>query len=159
MLERYVVTEELLAANPRHAAVVWMRTGARRDGTLVAQEAEVVFNGGAYAGFKPRSFLVGAASAGGPYRIPHTRITARTVYTNRVPCGHMRGPGEAQTLFTLESQLDLLALELRIDPAEFRRRNVVREGDATAVGHVFADVYAVETLDAALDASGSSAMV
>ena len=146
-------TEELLAANPRHSAVVWMRTGARRDGTLVAQEAEIVFNGGAYAGFKPRSFLVGAASAGGPYRIPHTRITARTVYTNRVPCGHMRGPGEAQTLFALESQLDLLALELGIDPAEFRRRNVVREGDATAVGHVFVDVHAVETLDAALDAS------
>ena len=146
--------EELLAANPRHSAVVWMRTGARRDGTLVAQEAEVIFNGGAYAGFKPRSFLVGAVSAAGPYRIPHTRITARTVYTNRVPCGHMRGPGEAQTLFALESQLDLLALELGIDPAEFRRRNVVREGDTTAAGHVFADVHAVETLDAALDASG-----
>jgi carbon-monoxide dehydrogenase large subunit len=146
--------EEFSAANPRHSAVVWMRTGARRDGTMVAQEAEVVFNGGAYAGFKPRSFLVGAASAGGPYRIPHTRITARQVYTNRVPCGHMRGPGEAQTLFALESQMDMLAGELGMDPAELRRRNVVREGDATAVGHVFEDVRAAETLDAALDASG-----
>jgi CO/xanthine dehydrogenase Mo-binding subunit len=147
-------TEELLAANPRHSAVVWMRTGARHDGTLVAQETEVVFNGGAYAGFKPRSFLVGAASAGGPYRIPHTRITARTVYTNRVPCGHMRGPGEAQTLFALESQLDLLALKLEMDPAQLRRLNLVREGDATAVGHVFKDVHAIETLEAALDAAG-----
>jgi len=146
--------EELLAANPRHSAVVHMRTGARRDGTIVAQEANVVFNGGAYAGFKPRSFLVGAVSAGGPYRIPHTRITAYQVYTNRVPCGHMRGPGEAQTLFALESQMDMLAQELGIDPADLRRHNVVRERDATAIGHVFEDVRAVETLDAALAASG-----
>ena len=145
--------EELLAANPRHSAVVWMRTGARRDGSIVAQEAEVVFNGGAYAGFKPRSFLVGAASAGGPYRIPYARVTARTVYTNRVPCGHMRGPGEAQALFALESQLDILAAKLGMGPAQLRRQNMVREGDATALGHVYEDVRAVETLDAALNAS------
>jgi CO/xanthine dehydrogenase Mo-binding subunit len=151
--------EELLAANPRHSAVVWMRTGARRDGTIVAQEATAVFNGGAYAGFKPRSFLVGAAAAGGPYRISHTRITAHTVYTNRVPCGHMRGPGEAQTMFALESQLDMLAVELGMDPAQLRRHNVVREGDATALGHVYQDVRAVETLDAALDASDYATVV
>ena len=147
-------TEEFLAANPRHEATVHMRTGALRDGTLVAHEADLVFNSGAYGGFKPRSFLVGSANAGGPYRIPHTRITASQVYTNRVPCGHMRGPGEAQALFALESQLDMLAQALGMDPADLRRQNVVREGDATAIGHRYHGVKAVETLDAALDASG-----
>jgi carbon-monoxide dehydrogenase large subunit len=146
--------EEFLAANPRHSARIHMRTGALLDGTLTAQEVDVVFNSGAYGGFKPRSFLVGAAAAGGPYRIPHTRITAHQVYTNRVPCGHMRGPGEAQTMFALESQLDLLAREIGMDPAQLRRRNVVREGDATAIGHRYAEIRAEETLDAALEAVG-----
>ena len=143
--------EEFLAANPRHSARILMRTGALLDGTLTAQEVDVVFNSGAYGGFKPRSFLVGAAAAGGPYRIPHTRITAHQVYTNRVPCGHMRGPGEAQTMFALESQLDLLARKIGMDPAELRRRNVVREGDATAIGHRYQEIRAQETLDAVLE--------
>jgi CO/xanthine dehydrogenase Mo-binding subunit len=71
----------------------------------------------------------------------------------------MRGPGEAQTMFALESQLDMLAVELGMDPAQLRRHNVVREGDATALGHVYQDVRAVETLDAALDASDYATVV
>lgn len=143
-------SEEFLAANPRHSARISMRTGVKFDGTIVAHEADVVFNSGAYAGFKPRSFLVGTASAGGPYRIPHTAITAYQVYTNRVPCGHMRGPGEAQTLFALECQMDLIANELGISASEFRRLNLVRPGQITAIGHRFDEIRAVETLDLAL---------
>ena len=146
--------EELQAANPRHPASVRMRTGVRRDGTIVAHEAELIFNSGAYAGFIPQGFVPGASTAGGPYKIPNTRITSSHVYTNNVPRGFMRGPGRQQATFAMESQLDCVAQAIGMDPAEIRRRNAVREGDETAIGERFVDVKAVETLEAAVAASG-----
>ena len=63
------------------------------------------------------------------YRVPHVRIEARTVYTNTVPAGHVRSPGEVQALFAGESQLDIIARALGVDPLEFRIRNAVRPGE------------------------------
>src|SRR5262249_23063966 len=91
-------TEELIAANPRHASVIRLRTGLTADHRMCAHQAEIYFNSGAYGGFKPTAIvnLFGAAEAGGVYRIPHVRIDAYSVYTNQVPCGHMRSPGDPQ---------------------------------------------------------------
>ena len=99
-------TEELQAANPRHGGEVTIRAGVKQDGTLVAWRAEAYWNSGAYGGFKPvpTANLVGAQHlAGGPYRIPHVRIDSWQVYTNSVPGGHYRAPGEPQSIFAAES--------------------------------------------------------
>lgn len=124
-------TEELLAGVPRHAAAITIKSGLTRDGRLVARHARLVFNSGAYGGHKPhpRSNLSGAESACGTYRIPHTLVESYCVYTNQVPCGHMRSPGSVQAVFAVESHTDMLAERLGLDPLEFRRLNVVEPSD------------------------------
>ncbi|MCH8847540.1 MAG: xanthine dehydrogenase family protein molybdopterin-binding subunit [Chloroflexi bacterium] len=146
-------TEEFMAANPRHPAVLRVRTGVMRDGTIVAHEADIVFDSGAYAGFLPGGFLPGARAATGPYRIPNARITASHVYTNNVPRGYMRGPGRVQAVFSIESQMDCVAEAIGMDPLELRAKNLVRDGDATGVGDRFHHVRGVETLEAAAAAA------
>ena len=147
--------EEFTAGNPRHSAVVNLKTGVMMDGTLVAHKAKVIFNSGAYGGFKPTPGvnLGGASKAGGPYRIPHTDIEAVHVYTNTVPGGFMRAPGEPQTLFASESHMDCIASKLQMDPAEFRLKNLVNDGDKTSIGTIYKAVRAKETLEAALTAA------
>ena len=147
-------TEEFMAANPRHASRITVRTGVKRDGAIVAHDVRVVFDSGAYAGYKPAGHLMGVAGAGGPYRVANTRVTEYMVYTNNPPCGHMRGPGEPQGLWALESQIDEIAEALAIDPVEFRLMNLAGDGEATALGHVFPENRAADTLRAAIGASG-----
>ncbi len=148
--------EELTAGNPRHASTIRMRTGVKRDGTLVAHDARIYFNSGAYGGFKPVPGvnLPGAEHAGGPYRIPHARIEALQVYTNTIPGGFFRGPGAVQTLFALESQMDIIARKLGMDPVDFRLRNLLQERERTAAGHVLPMMQSRETVEAALRAAG-----
>jgi CO/xanthine dehydrogenase Mo-binding subunit len=134
--------EELSAGNPRHPATIRIKSGVKADGTLWAREVKLVFNSGAYAAFKPNATinLPGARHATGAYRIPHATIDAISVYTNAVPSGHMRGPGDPQVYFAVESHTDYIARKLDIDPLEFRRRNVLRAGDLLPAGeHVDTD--------------------
>ncbi|MQF86441.1 MAG: xanthine dehydrogenase family protein molybdopterin-binding subunit [SAR202 cluster bacterium] len=146
-------SEDLTSGNPRHASRVKMRTGVKKDGTIVAHEALVQYDSGAYAGFKPGGHLQGASAAAGPYKIPNTKIIEHQIYTNNVPCGFMRGPGEPQAMFAIESQMDCLAEKLGISPVDFRRQNLVTEGDEDSLGTVFEGVRSIETLDSALKAS------
>ena len=147
--------EELAAGNPRHASVSKLRTGVKRDGTIVAHEARILFDSGAYGGFKPVPGvnLPGAAHAAGPYRIPNAFIEAVHVYTNAVPGGFYRGPGAVQANFAIESHIDVIAAQLGIDPIELRRRNLVAPGDMTAVGHYAPVMNPIGTLDGALKTS------
>jgi len=153
MVMRY--TEELMAGNPRHPSVITIRSGVTKDGRLVARRVTALFNSGAYAAFKPApSVNLGGASMGaGVYRIPHLIIESSCVYTNNIPCGHARSPGEPQMLFAEESHMDMIARELSLDPAEFRRRNLLQDGDVLPNGHHLEHVRAKETLEAALQAS------
>ena len=146
--------QELMAANPRHPATMTIRSGVKRDGTLVARQARVVFDSGAYGAFKPTVYLRGADHLCGVYRIPHARIDSYMVYTNNVPKGHMRSPAKPQVVFAVESHTDLIARELGMDPYQFRQKNLLREGDASPVGHVWQDIRAEETLRRAADAVG-----
>ena len=148
--------EEFTSGNPRHAAVIQLKTGVMRDGTLVAQESHVYFNSGAYGGFKPAPGvnLGGAAKAGGPYRIPHVLLEGVQVYTNTVPGGFMRAPGEPQTVFASESHMDEIARQLGMGPLDLRMKNVLQHGDENPLGNVFENVRAQETLEAAVTASG-----
>jgi CO/xanthine dehydrogenase Mo-binding subunit len=141
--------EELTAANPRHASSITARAGLSRDGRLQALDARIVFNVGAYAGFRPRPALHGAEGAGVCYQIPAIRIESLLVYTNQVPGGHKRAPGAPQTVFAIESMLDIAARRLGIDPFELRRRNLLRTDEAAPLGQRWPEVRGVETLAAA----------
>jgi CO/xanthine dehydrogenase Mo-binding subunit len=146
--------EEFSAANPRHPSAVTVRTGVKRDGTIVANDIVAYFNTGAYAGFVPLGFLPGPRHAAGPYKIPHSQVTAHHVYTNRVPAGHMRGPGEPQTIFAMESHLDVVARKLGLDPVHVRLKNVIRDGDVNGLGEEYQDLHGAEAIERARTASG-----
>lgn len=146
-------TEELTAGNPRHAANIITKTGVKKNGLIIAQHIQFLFDSGAYGSYRPQGYLVGAHDSVGPYRIPNCLVEEKYVYTNKVPCGYMRAPGHVQGFFATESQADLVAKELGIDPSEFRQLNVMRDGDPSPLGEIIAHVKATETLTKALDES------
>ncbi len=145
--------EELMAGAPRHAAVMQLKTGVKRDGTLVAHQMEVLLDSGAYGGLRPSAIVGGAAHGGGFYRIPHARIEVTRVYTNNLPGGQMRAPGEPQAFFAAESQMDCVARRLGMDPLEFRLKNLIEDGDQTLTGARYQGIKAKETLEAAVKAA------
>lgn len=146
--------QELMAGNPRHPGVITLKTGLKRDGRIWARQAETVFNSGAYGAFKPRVHLRGADHSGGPYRIPNVRIDSFMVYTNNVPCGHMRAPAKPQVTFAVEAHMDLLARELGMDPYEFRMLNILQEGDTNPVGEEWLNIRAGDALRTAAETIG-----
>ena len=146
--------EEFVAGNPRHGAIVKVKTGVNRDGTLVAHRMDYIYDSGAYGAFKPQGYLVGPKEAAGPYKIPHVHINEKIVYTNKIPCGHMRAPGEPQGFFANESQMDLIARRLDMDPIALRRKNLMHDGDVSPIGHTIPHIKSEETLALALTASG-----
>ena len=118
--------EDLAATTKRHPAIVRHRTGVTRDGRLLAQDIEVVMDGGAYCTLTPVVLSRGAIHAGGPYRCPNVRIRARATRTNTPPNGAFRGFGAPQTEFAAETHLNRIAEALGLSPLEIRRRNVYR---------------------------------
>jgi CO/xanthine dehydrogenase Mo-binding subunit len=82
----------------------------------------------------------------GSYNIPHTLLEGYCVYTNQVPGGYFRAPGEVQTLFAVESHVDMIAEAMGIDPLEFRLRNGLKKGDTRATGESLSDPYCTEVL-------------
>ena len=146
--------EEFMAGNPRHASIIKVKTGVKRDGTIVAHYMDFIFDSGAYGAFKPNAFLGGPAISAGAYKIPHVLIEEEMVYTNQVPCGHMRSPGDPQGFFANESQLDLVARELGMEPAEFRKKNLMHDGDELPVGGTIQHIKTEETLKRALEEAG-----
>ena len=153
---RMVMTyiEELMAGNPRHPATMTFKTGVKKDGTITARQAHLVFDSGGYAAFKPQRGVTYGARCLGPYKIPHGQIDSYVVYTNQVPCGSMRAPGDPQSIFAAEAQIDLIARELGMDPLDLRRKNLVQDGDASPLGHYWQNIMGIKTLDAAVEASG-----
>lgn len=139
-------SEEFLASSPRHPALIVLRVGVRKNGTFLAWEGKTFYNGGAYGAFKPKGSMTGALKAAGSYAIPHTRIQGYCVYTNQVPCGYFRAPGEAQTLFAVESHVDFIADELGLDPLELRMRNAPQDGDTKPTGERLEDPHCKEVL-------------
>ena len=148
--------DELAALNVRHASRTRVRSGVDEDGRLVAVEAFVVMDGGAYASAKPMPHLTPAISTAilPAYRCPNVLVDVRTVYTNTVPAGHMRAPGGVQALFAGESHVDAIARELGLDPVEFRLRNLVRGDEPNVIGERFHEARGVDVLEAARDAIG-----
>jgi selenium-dependent xanthine dehydrogenase len=132
----YDRAESLLAHPKRHATVIRIRTGARRDGTLTAVQAELVGDAGAYASLSTHVLTRATTHATGPYNVPNAKIDCYAMYTNNPPAGAFRGFGVTQSAFAVESNMDILAHELGIDPFELRRKNALRVGSTTATGQV-----------------------
>ena len=146
--------QELLAGNPRHPGVITLKTGMKKDGRIWARQAETIFNSGAYGAFKPRVHLRGADHSGGPYRIPNVQIDSYMVYTNNVPCGHMRAPAKPQVTFAVEAHMDLIARAMGLDPYELRMLNILQEGDTNPVGEEWLNIRAGDALRAAAEKAG-----
>jgi CO/xanthine dehydrogenase Mo-binding subunit len=130
----------------RHGAVCYIKTGVRRDGSIVARQCDVRLDTGAYADVGPRVTTKAGFLAVGPYRIPHVSIDARAVYTHNVPAGAFRGYGIPQVTWASESQLDRIADRLGLDPVELRQRNLLARGEAYAPGDLPMDADLQEGL-------------
>ncbi len=146
--------EDISATTKRHPAVVRYRSGVTSDGELVAQEIEVIMDGGAYCTLTPVVLSRGTLHAGGPYRCENVRITGRAMATNTPPNGAFRGFGAPQTEFAAEMQVNRIAEALGESPLELRRRWVYVEGDTTPTGQVLREsVGGSAVLEAAAEAS------
>jgi len=120
--------EEVFLAISRLACVVYLKTGVARNGTLLAQQVRIVWDNGAYAEKGPTISLHGGSLAAGPYKTPNVQIESFTVFTNKPPTGAMRGYGLPQVTFAYESQMDIIAEKLGLNPLDFRMKNAVDEG-------------------------------
>jgi CO/xanthine dehydrogenase Mo-binding subunit len=126
--------EQFTATTTRHPMEVTVTLGATRAGRLTGLALDVTADTGAYGNHGPGVLFHAVEEAVTAYRCPNKRVDARAVYTNTVPAGAFRGYGLSQTVFAVESAIDELARALDLDPAEFRRRNLIREGDELVNG-------------------------
>ena len=131
--------ESFLAHPKRHPAQLRVKIGAKRDGTLVALDATVHLDTGAFASYGPAVGGLLTEVVPGAYRIPNVRVHTLVAYTNSPYSGAMRGFGSPQAHFATESLLDMLAGELGIDPLELRRKNILAPGDKVFTGVTVAD--------------------
>jgi len=120
---------EAMLTTRRHSARIRIKTGVRRDGTLVARAAEVLLDTGAYADNGPRVAKRAISRMIGPYKLAHCKVEVVAVYTTTVPAGSMRSIGGPQTIWALESHMDSIAARLHIDPLEYRRRQLLDRGE------------------------------
>jgi CO/xanthine dehydrogenase Mo-binding subunit len=126
--------ENLTAGYKRHACQLSYHLGAKKDGTLHALHCQLVYDTGAYAHLGGEVMELGMEHAGGPYRIPHTLIEGKCVFTNNPVAGAMRAFGVCQPTFAFESMMDLLAAKLGMDPLQLRLRNALVKGDVNCAG-------------------------
>jgi CO/xanthine dehydrogenase Mo-binding subunit len=137
----------------RHPYRIRTKTGAKRDGTIIAREVEAIIDCGAYGDDSPGVMGFSLWMARGPYRILNFRSSGRLYYTNKLRFGAFRGFGNPQVSFATESQLDEIAEHLGIDPFELRRKNAVRAGDTWVGGGAIHSDGFVKTLDVAQSSS------
>jgi xanthine dehydrogenase molybdenum-binding subunit len=127
--------ETFLGGRSRHPGTVWLKQGFRKDGTIVARQARVTFNSGAYGSHAPGVTAVGTTALTSLYRCDNVLLEGQAVYTNTPIAGAYRGYGVVQTYYALDIQMDEAAEKLGMDPAELKLKNAVREGDLSPSGH------------------------
>jgi nicotinate dehydrogenase large molybdopterin subunit len=147
--------ESILASTKRHPFTMHYRTAATKEGKILAVDADIVGDAGAYPCLSARVLFAGAALSPGPYRVPVVRVRSRAVFTNNVPTSAFRGFGAMQVHFGYESQMDALAAALGLSREEIRDRNYIEKGDLTAAGEPVTTAVAVrETRRAVLEMLG-----
>ena len=120
---------EAMVTCRRHAIKCKLKTGVKKDGTLVAKQAEIYLNTGAYAETGPVVTGRTLTRILGPYRYQNLKINSYCVYTNTVSAASFRSIGGPQTAWATESQMDIIAKKLNIDPVALRRKNLLRKGE------------------------------
>ena len=146
------VAEAMLTVR-RHSARIRLKTGVKRDGTLMAREAEIYLDTGAYADNGPQVAGRAATRILGPYNIPHIHTDAYAVYTHAGGAGSFRSIGGPQSIFAGESQMNMIAASLGMDPAELRHRNLLKRGEVMRPGLRPLDVNLAGTLKRLVTAS------
>jgi CO/xanthine dehydrogenase Mo-binding subunit len=144
--------EEVFLITSKHGVSDRMRMGAAPDGSLVAAAADVVWDTGAFADIGPRITSKSGMVAAGPYRIANVSIDSKLVYTNKVSAGPYRGFGVPQVILAHECAIDELARLQKRDPYQFRRDNLLREGELFATGTPMHSAAVVECLDRVAEA-------
>ena len=139
-------TDEFTATAGSTPATVKLKTGVMKDGTLVARDISFIWNTGAHAeGLAPSNRAM--KDGIGPYRIHDIRVTSTLVYTNRVRGTQLRGLGVPEGAFAIESQMDMIAERLKIDPLELRLKNILQDGDINSIGDVVQSIGLRECLE------------
>jgi len=138
--------EEQFYSLTKHASTFRIKSGVK-DGRITARECEVWWNGGAYADIGPRITQKSGFTAPGPYDIEHVSIDSYSLYTNLTPAGALRGFGIPQLVWAYESHTDMMARALKLDPIEFRHKNLLRDGRPQATGTVMKDAAIEAVLD------------
>ncbi|MEE8075129.1 MAG: xanthine dehydrogenase family protein molybdopterin-binding subunit [Candidatus Binatia bacterium] len=144
--------ETFISTITRHEAVVYIKSGVMKDGTLVARQMTIYWGAGAYGEKSPTVCIRGSLPAPGPYRIPHVKVDGYAVYTNKPVAGAFRGYGIPQGAWACEQHMDELAQRLGMDPLEFRLKNVYVDGDVAYWGEKLHSVGLKETLLKAAEA-------
>lgn len=142
----YTRSEDLLAGNPAPQSIITLKLGAKRDGTLVAMQGQVIFDTGAYAG---SAVFLGGLILGSTYRCPNYDFRCYEVMTNKVGVGAYRAPGAPQATFALESTVDELCRTLGTDSIAFRLKNGLKEGDPTVDHRTWPRIGLLECLEKA----------
>jgi 4-hydroxybenzoyl-CoA reductase subunit alpha len=150
----YTREEVFYAHRGRPITIVEMRIGITRDGKISAVEARVVQDGGAFCGYGPVTVLYSGALLGAIYDIPNVRYDGYRVLTNKPACGAMRGHGTVNVRFAFESALDQLARDAGIDPAELRRRNLLKAPCKTVNGLRVTSYGLPECIEKVVERSG-----
>lgn len=135
----YSREESFIGHAKRHAMIMKYKTGADRDGKLLAMEAEIIGDTGAYASWATNVLRKSGVHATGPYFIPNVKVDSFAVYTNNPFAGAMRGFGATQVPIAYEQQMDILAEKLGIDPITIRMKNIFKKGSITATGQVLTE--------------------
>ena len=139
--------EEQFYTITKHASTFRIKSAVTKDGRITGRRCEIFWNGGAFADIGPRVTQKSGFTSPGPYDIDNVSVDSYALYTNRPPAGALRGFGIPQLVWAYESHTDLLARGIGMDPVEFRRRNLLREGRPQATGTVMHDAAIVEVLD------------
>lgn len=129
----YSREETFISTRLKFPMTIKLKTGVKKDGTLVAREAQVIGQAGAYASTGIMAIYITSAGLFCTYKVPNFSYESFCVYTNTPVCGAMRGHGSTQARFAEESQMDIIAEEMGLDPVEFRLKNAIRQGDIEPV--------------------------
>ncbi len=150
--------EVFTATSVRHPAVVYLKDALKKDGTFLGRQIKLIYNGGAYS-------LAGNVAVGNSihgmtsvYRLPALKADIYRVYTNQVQGGAFRGFGAPQIYFAIESQMDLIAEKLGMDPIELRKKNLLHNGEKTAIGHKTTNSTIDQCIDRVVEAVRSKAL-
>lgn len=135
----YDRAEDMVSTTKRHPSRIRHRTGVKKDGTIVAQDIDLVLDGGAYTTLSIVVLQRSLLHATGCYNIPNAHVSAKVVATNTPPNGAFRGFGAPQSIFAMERQMDKIARTLGLSPVEVRRKNLLRIGDAFPFGQAVED--------------------